>query len=389
MTNKLKNTAGAAPPISGYSAPGYEGVKEAFARNFIEEQEIGAAICLYVNGEKVVDLWAGYKDAEQREPWLEDTVVNVWSTTKGAAAACVAHLAQSGKLDIHAPVAKYWPEFGTAGKEDVTVAQLFSHQAGLCGLGSAISVEQMFEVDTVAELLAAETPHWAPGSQSGYHALSIGYMADALFKRIVGVTVGEYFRRYIAEPLGLEFYMGMTDEETTRAAHIMHDGEPISGGPERYSPYEVLALGNFPVDHRLANMKKWQVMGLPSAGAAASARGVASLYRTLISDLSGNTSHIAGTEVLRDMLACQIEGEDLVLRVPMKWGVGFALNGVSGLYGPNESTFGHNGWGGSFGFGDPESDIAVGYSMNYMREPLAGDMRAIKLIRAIYEAAGD
>ena len=375
-----------APEIHGTVAPAYETVHNAFAANFREQHEVGAAVCVFHQGEKVVDLWGGYRDAAQGQPWQEDTLVNVWSTTKGAMAACIARLVAQGQLDLNQPVAKYWPEFGASGKEKITVAQMFSHQAGLCGTVEPVAVDDVYAVAQMADRLASQAPQWEPGTRSGYHAITIGYLAEALVSRITGQSVGEYFQHQIAGPLGLDVHMGLPESEEGRIAELLHDGSPMSGGIETFNEYQILAQVNVPIAYDLANQPRWRSMGIPSAGGSATARGIAGMYNVLIDDARGNSEAIADSQALSQMLTCQIKNEDLVIRFPMSWGVGFALDDGTGMYGGGDKSFGHHGWGGSYGFADPEAGIAFSYVMNFMREPQSGDTRAINLFQALYTA---
>jgi CubicO group peptidase (beta-lactamase class C family) len=301
-------------------------------------------------------------------------------------AACIARLVAQGRLDLNNSVSDYWPEFAAAGKEDVTIAQLFSHQAGLCGPVDQLTVDDVYDVAQMADRLASQAPQWEPGARSGYHAITIGYLAEALVFRITGQSVGEYFRDQIAGPLGLDVFMGLPESEEGRIAEMLHDGNPMSGGPETYNEYQVLAQVNIPVSFDLANQRRWRSMGIPSAGGSATARGIAEMYNVLIEDVRGHTETIADKNTLSQMLACQIKNEDLVIRFPMSWGVGFALDDGSGMYGGGAKSFGHHGWGGSYGFADPEAGVAFSYVMNFMREPQSGDTRAIDLFQAFYAA---
>jgi CubicO group peptidase (beta-lactamase class C family) len=374
--------------VSGVSDPAFAKVADAFARNFREEGDIGASFCVFKDGRKVVDLWGGHADAARTRPWTEDTLVNVWSTTKGVMAVCVARLNDQGLLANNRPVADYWPEFAANGKGAITVAQLFSHQAGLCGLARPLTEEELLDTDLVADRLAAEAPHWPPGSRSGYHGLSIGPLGDGLFKRVVGKTVGQYFRDEIGAPLGVDFHMGLPAEEDHRVAEISHDDNPESGGRESYNEFQILAQANIPVRYGLANLRAWRAQGTPSAGGQGNARSVATIYSALATDRRINGVEIVGQKALEDATTPQIDNEDLCLRVPMTWGVGFALNKAMGVYGPNPKAFGHHGWGGSFGFADPGKGLGVGYAMNFMREPQAAlDPRFAGLVEAVYACA--
>jgi CubicO group peptidase (beta-lactamase class C family) len=237
----------------------------------------------------------------------------------------------------------------------------------------------------MAELMAAELPHWPPGARSGYHGLTIGPLADGLVRQVTGKTVGAYFREEIAGPTGLDFHMGLPDSEDGRVAEIVHDGSPESGGVETFNLYQKLAQAHVPIYAAIANLRDWRAQGTPSAGGQGNARSVARLYGALATDRRLDGLELVSAEALAAATTPQIENEDLVLRFPMTWGVGFALNKGMGAYGPNPKAFGHHGWGGSFGFADPEAGLGCAYAMNMMREPQgAPDPRFATLIEAIY-----
>lgn len=373
--------------IDGQCAQPFAAVADAFESNFEEHGDIGASICIYQHGEKVVDLWGGHSDAARSRPWERDTLVNVWSTTKGMMALCVARLADQGLLEMQRPVADYWPEFGVNGKANVTVGQLFSHQAGLCGPESEITKEVLLDTDKLAALLAAQKPQWPVGERSGYHALSIGPLADGLFKHAIGKTVGEYFRDEIAQPFNIDFHMGLPESEEPRVAEIVHDGNPQAGGAETYDQFQVLAIQNAPMSPYLANERAWQAQGTPSAAGQGNARSIATVYSALATDRRLNGIEIVSEKALTAATDIQIENDDLVLKLPMSWGVGFAVNKRIGIYGNNPKAFGHHGWGGSFGFADPDKGLGVAYAMNYMREPLDTlDPRIAALTQAIFSS---
>jgi CubicO group peptidase (beta-lactamase class C family) len=370
---------------AGEADPGFEAVAEAFANNFRHEGEIGASFCVFKGGQKVVDLWGGHADGARTRPWERDTLVNVWSTTKGVMALCVARLNDQGLLANDRRVADYWPQFAANGKDDITVAQLFSHQAGLCGPSRQLTEAELLDTEFMAALLAAEAPHWPVGSRSGYHALTIGPLGDGLFRKVTGKTVGQYFRDEIGAPLGVDFHMGLPLEAEHRVAEIIHDGNPQSGGEDTFNEFQRLAQVHVPVRAGVANLRAWRAQGTPSAAGTGNARSVASLYSALATDRRLGGVELVSREALEAATTVQIENEDLVLRFPMSWGVGFALNKAMGVYGSNPATFGHHGWGGSFGFADPGEGLAVAYAMNYMREPQGGpDPRFTALVEAVY-----
>lgn len=365
----------------------YQKVVDAFVNNFEHEQDIGASFCLFRDGEKVVDIWGGYRDGARSKPWEKDTLVNVWSTTKGMMALSVARLVDQGLLDYRAPVSQYWPEFATAGKADITVAQVMSHQAGLCGTSRAVSQDEFVDTDFMAELLASEPPHWEVGTRSGYHALTIGPLTDELCKRVTGKRLGEYFRDEIAKPLGLDFHMGLPLEEHHRVAELVHDGNPQSGGPENFNEYMELALNNIPVEPSIGNRTDWRIQGTPSAGGQGNARSVAQVYSALACDQKLDGVQLISKRALDAATEVQIENEDLVLRVHVLWGNGWVVNGSTGIYGPSPTAFGHGGWGGSFAYADPENRLGVAYTMNFMREfGDQPDARIVGLMQSIYES---
>lgn len=371
--------------IRGICDEKFRPVAKAFLTNFLEEQEIGASFCVYLEGRKVIDLWGGHADASRTRLWEQDTLVNVWSTTKGMMALCVARLAGTGILNMDRPVASYWPEFAVNGKESVTVAQLFSHQAGLCGPDLPLTEAQLLDTDLVADLLAGQTPHWPIGARSGYHALSIGPLGDGLFKRVVGKTVGQYFRDEITTPLGIDFHIGLPESEDYRVAGLVHDGNPQSGGPAKFNEYQRFAQSNMPATAALGNSRAWRAQGTPSAAGQGNARSIATIYSALATDRLISGTELVDARALDRATSLQIENEDLVLRFPMTWGIGFGLNAGMKVYGPNTEAFGHHGWGGSFGFADPVARLGVGYAMNFMREAVDGpDPRIIALVKAVY-----
>lgn len=371
--------------IAGHFEKPFAAVADAFENNFKQHGDIGASFCVYQHGDKVVDLWGGHADAARTRPWEEDTLVNVWSTTKGMMALCVARLVDQGRLEFERPVADYWPEFATNGKGKVTVAQLFSHQAGLCGPENEISKDVLLNTDKLGALLAAQKPQWPVGERSGYHALSIGPLGDGLFKHAIGKSVGEYFKDEIAGPCGIDFHMGLPESEDGRVAEIVHDGNPQAGGPDNYNAYEKRAIQNAPLEPYLANERAWRAQGTPSAGGQGNARSVATVYSALATNRTINGVELVSEAALNHATSIQIENEDLVLKLPMSWGVGFGINKLMYIYGPNPKAFGHHGWGGSFGFADPDKGLGVAYTMNYMREPVdAPDPRLMALVPAVF-----
>ena len=371
--------------ISGRADPKFRRVAEAFEKNFVDGLEIGASFCLFQNGEKKVDIWGGHMNAAKTRLWEKDTLVNVWSTTKGVMAFCVARLVDQGALDLREKISHYWPAFGTNGKQDITVAQLFSHQAGLCGPSRKITSKECVNTDFLAAFLASETPQWEPGTRSGYHAFTLGPLADGLFQKVIGKTVGTYFDEEISKPYGLDFHMGLPASEDDRVAELQHDGGLQSGGPDNWNEFQARAHGNTPTGVEIAMTRDWRAQGTPSAGGQGNARSVATLYSALATDRRLQGVEIVSQAGLDAVTNIQIENKDLVIGLPVSWGSGFVINTSKLIFGPNPEAFGHSGWGGSFGFADPATGIAAGYTMNQMIESQrAADPRVVRLIKAIY-----
>ncbi|MCZ6822487.1 MAG: serine hydrolase, partial [Deltaproteobacteria bacterium] len=207
--------------LRGTCARGFERVRDAFGACFGQHAEVGAAVCVYLDGEPVVDLWGGYADREQRTPWQRDTLALVFSATKGVTAACVHRLSEQGKLDLDAPVASYWPEFAAAGKESITVRQLISHQAGLPAVRKTLAPADIFDWDLMVQALAEEEPWWKPGSQHGYHPVTYGFLVGEVIRRVAGRSVGQMFREDVAEPLEADFHIGLDAAHDERVSNLI------------------------------------------------------------------------------------------------------------------------------------------------------------------------
>lgn len=385
--------------IQGEVTGGFEGVRDAFVQNFERHGDLGAAFCLYHRGRKVVDLWGGVADEKAARPWSEDTLQLVFSTTKGATAACAHILAQRGELDLEAPVAEYWPEFGAEGKQDTPVRWLLSHRAGLPVLDDALTPEEALAWDPVVEALAAQRPLWEPGQAHGYHALTFGWLVGEVVRRVSGASLGTFFAQEVAEPLGLEFWIGLPEAEEARVSRLVELGvgppaeidvevvpEEMRGVVRAYlDPDSVtnraLAITRPPLRW---NSPAVHAAEVPAANGICTARSLARFYAGLIGEVDG--VRILTPETVRAATIEQSNGPDRVLLVPTRFGSGFFLSSAfSPLGGP--ASFGHSGAGGSLGFADPEAGIAFGYVMNKMQQNLAGDPRTLGLIQAVMAAA--
>ena len=366
----------------GVYAPRFSAVQTAFERNFSERGEVGAAFCLWVDGQPVIDLWGGARDAAGALPWTRDTVVNVWSTTKGVTAACFAMLVDRGQISYEDKVADHWPSFAAQDKGEITVGMLLSHQAGLSGFTSPAVVEDLYGGHAAAERLAAQAPIWPPGSASGYHAISFGLLATELFERVEGRSLKQFVADELAGARGLDIAIGLVSSRADQAAEMLAPAGMGSGDIGSFNPAQVAALTNPGLDPRLPNTAAWRAAEIPSANGFSNARALAGLYAGLLPKAA---TPLVSSAAIAQAAQVRIEGIDLVLDLTTRWGAGFLVNSEQ-LYGPNPEAFGHSGWGGSFAFADPKAGIAMAYAMNQMSQLLRGDPRGVALIDAVYGA---
>jgi CubicO group peptidase (beta-lactamase class C family) len=372
-----------APTIHGRCPDELAPVMEAFAASFAAGEELGARFTLAVEGEAVVDLWAGWADRAEARPFDARTLVPVFSTTKAFAAILIARLVDQGRLSYGQTVASVWPEFGQAGKDKITVAEAMSHQAGLPGFLEEMDPALWFDWDAICAKLAALAPIWPPGTASGYHAITFGYIAGEIFRRVDGRTMGRALREDLAEPFGLDLWIGLPSAEHGRVADL-----------ER--PKTLPDFGVINAARRAAFLTRWAAPGgrgsavwreaeIPSANGHATAPALARLMGALSTDgrLDGKPILSPGTvaEASRERIA----GDDLVLPYRMSWGAGFMRNEGLNIYGPGRNAFGHSGWGGSCAFADPDKRISGAYTMNRQSSLLLGDPRPKRLIQAAYD----
>jgi CubicO group peptidase (beta-lactamase class C family) len=396
--------------ISGWTAPGFESVREAFQSNFDRGSEAGAAFGAYHRGQAVVDLWGGVADTRTGRPWVEDTLVLVYSTTKGIVAMCANRLAQQGLLDVEAPVTEYWPEFGQAGKADVTVVDLLAHRAGLAWVDGSLSFEQALEWDPVVEALERQAPSWPPGEEHGYHATTFGWLVGEVIRRVSGRSVGTYLRDEIAGPLGAEFFVGLPAPEEPRVARLISFLETLttSGtlpgselgaetaaylGPDGPLTKALSAPGGALSDPTVWDDARLHAAEIPAANGICDARSLARLYGACVSDVdgaSGGAFRVLTPAQLDKALVQRTEGPDQVLMgLDMQWGLGFMLNRgiVAAAELGSQRSFGHFGMGGSAGWADPDLELGMGYVMNRMEIGTTGDTRSYGLMKACIEAA--
>ncbi|MEU4464012.1 serine hydrolase domain-containing protein [Streptomyces sp. NPDC024017] len=380
--------------VHGHCDTRFTAIRAAFEENFRERGELGAAVAVTVGGRTVVDLWGGWADAARSRPWERDTLVNVWSTTKGPVALCAHILADRGLLDLDAPVALYWPEFAAAGKEKVLVRHLLSHRAGLAGLREPHSLEQLCDWELTTQRLAATEPWWEPGTRSGYHALTYGHLVGEVVRRVSGLRPGAFLAREVTGPLGIDFRIGLPVQDFARAAELVQPA--ITATSEQaavfaqLAPAAIAALTNPAVSAAGANTPGWRAAEIPAANGHGTARAVAALYGVFAGRGSFGGHRLLSPESAERVREGQGSCRDLVLGAGFEHetevGLGLWLSGPDGSYGPDPRAFGHDGFGGSCGLADPEAGVSLGYVMNRMGPRIANDPRKMALIDALYSA---
>jgi len=395
------------PPIEGHVAPGYEAVKETFANNF-RRGEIGASVCVYRDGECVVDIWGGVADKTTGARWEKDTLGIVFSSTKGLAAIVGLVLADQGALELDRKVADYWPEFAKNGKADITVRTLLNHRGALMGIDQPIGLDDLEDLDRMAAVAAEERPAWAPDTKQGYHAISWGMYAQELFRRASGGrTIGQLLQEYVAGPVGADAYLGMPDEHEARVARLYPADtktrllqivpRAITGWTLEGRVYRAALKKGSPTQRALSNPSdlgpkgihnfdtpRVRKMELAWANAISNARGLAQIYARLIGADGTDGNALVKRETWEPVTKRQSWQEpDSVLLKPMGWSQGFVKDETR-LFSPNEEAFGHPGAGGGLGWADPTENLAIGYVMNgmdfHIRSP-----RAVALAHSVYD----
>ncbi|MFD5429482.1 serine hydrolase domain-containing protein [Streptomyces sp. NPDC127084] len=364
--------------IEGFCEPRFAAVRETLAA-LLGKDDTGASAAVYLDGEPVVDIWGGYADAARSIRWERDTIVGVNSTSKNMTALCALVLADRGLLDLSAPVAAYWPEFATAGKESVLVRHVLSHTAGLPDLSGPMAVEELYDWESVTAGLAAQAPEWEPGTAAGYHALTFGFLVGEIVRRITGRGLGEFFAEEVAKPLGADFHIGLSAEHDPRVAPLI----PPPSLTDEYAATAPPGPDGVPRENtgaairvKDANSAAWRRAQVPAVNGFGNARSVA-----LVQSVLANQGTAGGVRLLSPQ-GCEpawhevFRGEDRILGTPMCWTAGFGKFG---------NTFGWGGWGGSLVASDPGSRMTVAYVMNQMIDrDRQEDNRGMEIIMAAY-----
>ncbi|MFR9769676.1 serine hydrolase domain-containing protein [Nocardia sp. SC052] len=388
------------PTVHGDVAPGFEPVADAFRRNFERHGEIGAAVAVYAGERPVVDLWAGFRDRRRTLPWERDTIVPVFSSTKGMAAFTLATAVAGGLLDYEQPVAKYWPEFAAHGKDAVTVRQLIDHQAGLSGLSEVVRLPQIADLDGLATVLAAQKPAWRPGTRHGYHAITLGLYQGELLRRVDPRrrTLGRIFAEDIAAPLGVDFFIGLPAEQrmdriatmsATQGLDVLRYERdlPLRIGAEIYAKrglsYAALTNPRCGAPAR-ATRREFLEVELPGSNGVGNARALAKVYGAA----AARTGALPIDDAVLDRLAAaetadDVPAEDLVLHTKSRYHLGFRKSRGIFRFGSDKRAYGTTGLGGSFGFADPATGLGFGYTMNRLGLAVLDDVRSRNLREAL------
>ncbi len=390
--------------VQGTCDPKFQEVRQEFERNFQERGEVGASVCVTVQGQTVVDLWGGQANAGSNTPWKEDTVSVVFSSTKGATALCAHMLASRGQLDLDAPVATYWPEFAQSGKENIPVKMLLSHQAGLPAVRETLPDGAYADWDLIVNALAKEEPFWEPGTRNGYHALTFGWLVGEVVRRVSGKSLGTFFKDEVAGPLGLDFWIGLPeDKESQVAPMIAAEPNPESpffreiATPGSMQSIVLLNMGGYMGAEPQFDTRAAHAAEIGGAGGVTNGRGLAGMYEPLALGGKKDSVELVNPETLARMgRVASSTGKDAVLVMPTRFALGYMKTmdnrkepaGVQDSVLVSEAAFGHVGAGGSFGFADPPAAMSFGYTMNRMGPGAALNDRGQNLVDAVYRALG-
>jgi len=365
--------------IQGTWDPQYEQVATALAASLDAGTDTGASVAVLIGGDPVVDIWGGTVDEAGTAPWVEDTLVNVWSMTKTMTFLCALMLADRGDLDFYAPVSRYWPEFAAGGKEDVEVRHLMAHTAGLPGWDEPMQPEDLADWERCTSLLAAQTPWWEPGTASGYHLVTQGYLVGEVIRRITGISVGKWFASEVAEPLGADFFIGLPESEESRVSLVI---PPPPMNLETLKPTEILirAATNPPLDATYPRHRWWRAAEIPAANGHGNARSVA-----MVQSIIAGRGEARGVRLLSEQ-GCdrvfdeQISGIDLILGYDLRFGMGYGLSSSLMPMGPRACYWG--GYGGSLIVMDQDAELTICYAMNRMGDAIMGDLRGFGIVAA-------
>ncbi len=359
-------------------------VVERFAAHFAEGAEVGASVAVTIRGEPVVDLWGGYSDRAHARPWQRDTIVNMMSVSKIASALCIHMLVERGLVDVEAPVAKYWPEFAQGGKEQLPLRYVLDHRAGLPGVTEKLPRGSFYNWRLMADALARQAPLWPPGEQCGYHGLTQGFILGEIVQRVTGSTLGTFFRREVAEPLGLDYRIGMEPEAHARCAEFIPNPVFLERTVKNPTPAGGLSWTLLDGNEDF-NSAAWRNSEIPSANGHGNARAVARFLSLLANNGALDGIRIASAESIDRMTTEQHHLVQVMIPQQYHMGLGVIINSPPYAFmGPNPRAFGHHGAGGAIGVVDREAGLAFAYGMNLMHAGTDSGPRSAALISATY-----
>ncbi|MCH2621242.1 MAG: beta-lactamase family protein [Acidimicrobiales bacterium] len=373
--------------ICGNYDPAFAQVVDAFEKNF-EEGDLGACCAVFVDGQVVVDIWGGIADFEKNTLWGKDTIVNVWSTTKTMAAICTLMLYDRGLIDLESPVYKYWDIFAQNGKENVLISHLLSHSAGLPGFDSPITEDQLFDWDYTCNRLASQATWWEPGSVSGYHPMTQGWLLGEVVRRVDGRTLGNFFREEVAEKIGADFHIGLSEKHFDRVALLdtsAVDG-PVVLTDETPHHFVERVEQHGRLGAKIANSDRWRKSEFPAANGHGNARSVAFIHNLIACNGASDEFELLSPDTVKRIFEIQTDDTDLILGVPIRHGMGFGLRSDLMPISPNENACFWGGWGGSLAVIDVDARMSFAYVMNRMAPSLQHDMRAGRTLMATHAA---
>ena len=374
--------------VNGTCDGRFEEVRRELAACLDAGDELGASIVLDLDGDVVVDLWGGHADEARTAPWEADTITNVWSTTKTVTSLAALMLVDRGELDVNAPVSRYWPEFAAAGKEGVLIRHLLSHTSGVSGLDQPAVIEDLYDWDKSTARFAAQAPWWEPGTASGYHALNFGHLVGEVVRRITGKSLKQFVAEEIAGPLGADFQIGAAENDWGRIAHVIPPPPlPFDLGALGMDSPTVKTLTGPLADASNANTPEWRRADIGAANGHGNARSVARILSVISRGGEVDGVRLLGPETIELIFREQADGIDLVLGVPLRFGIGYGLPQLQTLpYVPDEKICYWGGWGGSVIIMDVGRKMTISYMMNKMGPGIVGSDRSEKYVSAIYKA---
>ena len=370
--------------IEGFVEPRFRRVRDAFAENFADDaglRDLGAALAVFVGGKPVVRVFGGFRDPERTQPWTASTLVNIWSASKVVLAVAIAQLVETGRLEYEQPVADVWPEFAAEGKASISLNQVLGHQAGLNGFAEPTSAEDLFDWPLITARLARQRPFWPPGTMTSYHGMTFGWLCGEVLRRATGLEPRDYYRRYIADPLGADLWLGCPADRQREAAFIVAP-EP-DRNPVALSEIAARTVVNPVPDATLANTAAWRAAQIPAVNVHATAEGLGRLYGALANRGTIDGIRLLSSGTIDALRAVRSRGPDAMLGL-RRWAAGVALN-ADGQFGPDPEAFGHAGWGGSLGCASVQAGVAIAYVINRMGSRLNGDQRARHICDAVFD----